>query len=431
MKLQYQTYKLKNGMQILLIKSGHSYSVDLCASSRIGGALETAKTQGLSHFVEHMALTATAKYPTKRQFSEISEFNGCSTNASTSKEFVSFTANMPYKKLDFGIELMHQILYHSTFNSEYLEKERSIILDEISKYENDVYSRNSNYINQNLLKNKSGYIYDVLGTKETVKNFTKRQLVTHYKKITDPANLLLTVSGNFDFDKAKKLIQDYFGNIPSTVKKSKFPDEEFITGKKLVKNDKKTDLIIHSTLYKGKDGISLTTYESVMIFLIRLIVTGTSTSRLFKRLREEEGLLYYVDSSYTIFDKFSVFEIYFEAPNSIYKKSLEVFKEEMYKLYKDGITEKELKHYKEYLINRNLIEFDNFHKNAMRIRNAVFYSKNVYSIEELNKTIKKFTVHEVNTYIKSLFLPKNASHVAYGNTNEETGKILNGVYKTN
>jgi len=431
MKIQFDTYKLKNGMQVLLIKSGHSYSVDLCVSSRMGAALEISTNQGLTHFVEHMALTATQKYPTKRQFSEITEFNGCSTNASTSKEFVSFTANMPYRKIEFGLDLMNQILYHSTFDSEYLEKERTIILDEISKYENDVYSRNSNYINQNLLKNKSGYQYDVLGTKETVKKFTKRQLFTHYKKVMDPQNLLLTVSGNFDLEKTKKLIQDYFGDIPSSVKKSKFPDEEFITGKKLVKNDKKTDLIIHSTLYKGKDGVSLTTYESVMIFLIRLIVTGTSTSRLFKRLREEEGLLYYVDSSYSIFDKFSVFEIYFEAPNSIYKKTLEIFIEEMYRLYKDGITEKELNHYKEYLINRNLIEFDNFHKNAMRIRNAIFYGKNVYSIEELNKTIKKFTAHEVNTYIKSLFLPKNASHVAYGNTNEETGKILNGVYKTN
>lgn len=416
-------------MQILLIHSRNTYSVDIAASTRFGSALETPKNSGLTHFVEHMALTSTKKYPSKRSFNETLEFNGGSSNANTSDEFVSYTVSLPNRKLNFGIDLINEILYNCTFNAEYIEKERSIILDELSKYEDDVYYRNSRYGFSNLLVNQSGYSQEIGGSRENVKSFTKRQLQTHYKRINSPENILLTIAGNFDVDEAKELINSYFAPLKGEKYKLKYPNEELKRGKILTKNDKKTDLVIHTSIFPAKDGAALTTYEGVLLYLIRQILTGPSTSRLFKRLREEEGLLYNVDSGLSIYSEFSMFEISFDVPPHLYKKTLEIFIEEMTKFYDKGITEKELKHYKEYLINRNLIDYDNFHRNAIRIRNSVFYGKEVFMMEQMNKTIKSFTAREINTYIRTLFKMKNASHIAYGNTNEETAKIITASTK--
>lgn len=428
-KITYETYKLKNGMQILLISSRNTYSVNISASTRFGSALENSKNTGLTHFVEHMALSATKKYPTKRLFNETKEFNGGSANASTSDEFVSYNISLPNRKLNFGIDLMNEILYNCTFNPDYIEKERNVILDELSKYEDDVYYRNSRYAFSNLLAYQSGYAQEIGGTKDTVRSFTKRQLQAHYKKINSPENILLTIAGNFNIDEAKDLINSYFAPLKSQKIKIKYPEEELKKGKILIKNDKKTDLVIHTSIFQAKDGSALTTYETVLLYLIRLILTGPSTSRLFKRLREEEGLLYNVDSGLSIYSEFSMLEISFEVPPHLYKKTFDIYMEEMEKFYEKGITEKELKHYKEYLINRNLIDFDNFHRNAVRIRNSIFYNKEVFTVEQMNKTIKSFTTREINAYIRTLFKMKNSNHIAYGNTNEETSKILSNSAK--
>lgn len=416
-------------MQILLIKTRNSYSVDIGASVRLGAALENEQNQGISHFVEHMSLTATEKYPTKKQFNEVAEYNGASLNGGTSSEYVSYTVNLPYKKLEFGLDTMQQILYKSTFNPKYIEKERTIILDELTKYEDDVYQRNNDYILNNVLVKKSGYRLNTGGTKETVKSFTKRQLQNQYKRMHQPSNLLLTVAGNFNIEKAKELIKVYFADVPSEKIKYSYPDDDITKSKKLVKNDKKTNLVLHSSIFPFKDGDSLTTYESIMTFLIRTILTGISTSILNKRLREEEGLLYSISSSFAIYKKFSYLEIYFEIAPHLYKKAFEILKEEFTKLYETGLTDKELKHYKEFLINRNLIDLDNFHRNAIRIRNAVFYGKDVFTIEELNRTIKKINAKEVNSYIKTIFNLKHANHIAYGNTNEDITKLLTNGHK--
>ncbi len=428
-KIHYETYKLKNGMQVLLIKSRNSYSVDIGASTRLGAALENEQNQGISHFVEHMSLTATEKYPNKKLFNEIAEYNGASTNGGTSSEYVSYTVNLPYKKLDFGLDLMDQILYKSTFNPKYIEKERSIILDELSKYEDDVYHRNNEYIMNSLLAKKSGYSLETGGTKDTVKSFTRRQLLNHYKKMHEPQNILLTVAGNFNVDRTKELIKKYYGAAIGGNTKYSYPDDDILKKKLLVKNDKKTNLIMHSSVFPFKDGESLTTYESTMTYLIRVILTGISTSLLNKRLREEEGLLYSVSTSFSIYKKFSYIEIYFEIAPHLYHKALHVLLEELDTLYKNGITEKQLKHFKEFLINRNLIDMDSFHRNAIRIRNAVFYNKDVYAIEELNKIIRKMNAREVNSYIKTIFNLKHANHIAYGNTSEDTTGILNSEVK--
>lgn len=430
MKIRHETYTLKNGMQILLVNTRSSYSVDISASSHYGASLETPKNQGITHFIEHMALTATEKYPTKKAFNRAMEANGGNSNAATSNEFVTFNMNLPYKKLEFGLEMMNQVLYKSTFDKHYLEKERAIILDEISKYEDDTDYRASKYLYDVLLTKQCGYSLDIIGTKNIVKNLSRAKLLAHYKKVNAPENILLTIAGNFDMQKAKTLIHKYFADIQGSKRNISYPDVDVKRGVVSSKNDKKSDLIMHSTIFEGKEGKSLSTYETILIFLIRTILTGPTTSRLNKRLREEEGLLYHIGSSYSIFEKFSMLEIYFEISPSHYPKAFSILMEELKDFYENGITEEELKHYKDYLINRNLIEFDNFHKNAVRIRNSIFYNKEVYSVEEMNRSIKKLGVKEVNAFIKTVFKLKNANHIAYGNTDSKTAKTMNKIIRS-
>ena len=422
--MKHTTYKLKNGLTVILVPHKTLKSINIEANIKYGSALENPENAGITHFIEHLSLTSTKKWPDKKELSKLIEFNGATYNASTGKETVTYYINLPYTKFDFGIEYIYEILFNSNFNPDDIESERKVILDEISKAENNVDRRAYTFFIKSLSKNNSAYMQETLGTQENVKNFTRQGLISHYKKMHDPSNITIIVSGNFDEKSIKHLVSKYFETIKSEIQRPELPEEGISNKVIKSKSDKKSDLVLFANSFKYKNIKDIPLKEYSIMSTSLKILANTTTSRLYSRLREKEGLLYDIYAETYLYSKFGAINVSFEIEPIKFEQALKIYLEEFKKLLHEGITEQELNHYKEYAYNRALLQFDSFSANKNLLVNAIILDEKIYTAKAVLNSIKKITLPEVNDFIKTHLNLDNSSFILYGKVDSNTTKIL-------
>jgi len=434
MKVEYETYTMANGMRVLLIPSNSTYSITVSAKVRSGATFENVVNNGLSHFIEHLSLTATEKWPTKKELNTITEFSGANSNASTSYDSMNYYINIPYKKLAFGIEYIQQILYFATFEDKIIEQERTVILNEISQYKDSVNYQGYRYAIEKFLDKNSSYTKEILGSESNIKNATKKNLLKHYKAIHDPSRILITVVGKFKKEKAIEFINKYFEQIESKNNEEiKYPKSEILNNTISTKKDKKTNLVQTYLLFQSEGYKTLSNKESIGLNLLLKILSGPMGSRLMSRLRDEEGLLYGIYAENISYNKLGANYVYFDIPADLHEKALKIVIEEIVKFYEKGITQEELIHYKEYATNRNLVHYDNIHSYSNLISGQIFIDEPIQTIEEINNTIKNFDIKYINKLIKKHLNIHEMSCIAYGDVKPDTEdaikKIINDQIK--
>jgi predicted Zn-dependent peptidase len=424
MKFAYEYYTLKNGLRVFLMPSDAVSSATVLAMVKSGSANETDEDQGISHLIEHVSLTALKSLPTKEALNEATELLGARFNASTGLQVVNYHINVPYTKVDFGIKFIYETLYECTLNDEYIEQERKIILDEISKIEDSVDYQNNKFVWDNLTEKNSGYIRPIGGTLDSVKSFSLEKVKDYYKMMHSPNKVLFSVVGNFNVDEVKKQISDLFEKIEKTAEDVEYPNESFKSGIVKVKQSPKSDLAMTTIEIPSLSSPEQDEKETNYIVLLETILSGPMSSRLKKRLREKENLLYHIQSGVAGLQTFGYSYIEYDIPKEQFDKTLRIVIEEFEKFYNDGITEKELAHYKEYITNRILIGHDTVYQYAAPIRSDLFWNRKILDLDQVIDVIKNATVEDVNTMIKKCMDINKINAFAFGNVDDETEKSL-------
>ncbi|PIR42878.1 hypothetical protein CO058_02160 [candidate division WWE3 bacterium CG_4_9_14_0_2_um_filter_35_11] len=426
-KINYEFYKLANGIEVLLIPNSETYSLTIKSYINSGSALENEKEHGITHFIEHLCSSATEKWPTKESLNETIEFNGGDANAWTSKEAISYYINVPYNKADFGLEYIYQVLFHPKISEEAVEKEKIIILDELSKNMDDVGYRNNSYTTKVISIMNSGYVHEILGTEKSIISFNYLNVEKKIKELHDPSKLQLLIVGNFDVNKTKTLIDKYFNDIKSIYPKEEFPNEKL--KKSFIDSgyDNETRLITNTLFFNTPGDIEIPTKQDLQFDVISKIIAGPNSSRLNKRLREKESLLYYISCTHFSYKPFGIIGVYYESIQDQFEKTFNIVIEELKKLAEYGVSKSELNHITEYICNRNLVHYDNIHSYSKLISSTLLNGKEFYELERMNETIKNFSVNEINKSIKQYINLNEVNSIAYGKIDKETTKMMEQV----
>jgi len=432
-KINYEFYKIPNGIEVLLIPNLETYSVTIKTYINSGSALENKDEYGITHFIEHLCASATEKWPTKELLNETIEFNGGEANAWTSKENLSYYINVPYTKIEFGIDYILQVLFHPKVDKNSIEKEKIIILDELSKNINNCGYRNHVYTTNATTTMGSGYVHEIIGDDKSIKSFNYEAVSKKIKELHDPSKLQILIVGNFDVQKTKTLINKYFDNVISQNAPVTFPKESLKKSFINSQFDKETRLIMNTLIFNTPGDDKISTKQDLLFDIIVKIIAGPNSSRLNKRLREKESLLYYISCSDFSYKPFGMIGVYYESIPNQFEKTFAIVIEELEKLSKNGVEKDELNHITEYVTNRNLVYYDNIHSYSKLISSTLLNDKEFYELEEVNKVIKDFTVDEVNENIRKYINLSEMNSVAYGktedNTTEVMKKIINAVCK--
>ncbi len=299
-----QITQLPNGMRVATDTIPHAQTVAMEIWVDIGSRYEQAELNGISHFLEHMAFKGTAKR-SARDIAEAFDAIGGHFNAYTSREHTVYYAKVLKNDVEVAIDILADILQHSTFDEEELVRERNVVLQELAQ-NNDTpddlvfdFYQDISYPDQPLGRS-------ILGTEEIVSNFSRQNLVEYISKHYKAPRLTFVAAGNIDHERFAQLVKNYFSSVPSCDGTPIAMESAVYKGGELRRN---RDLEqVH--LVVGFEAISYHHPDIYTLQVMSTVLGGGMSSRLFQEVREKHGLAYSVYSFTSSYKDTGTFGIY-------------------------------------------------------------------------------------------------------------------------
>ncbi|MEG2338259.1 MAG: pitrilysin family protein, partial [Clostridium sp.] len=204
----YKRHILSNGIKVIFEHIPYVNSISIGVWIKSGSRYENKVNNGISHFIEHM-LFKGSKNRSSKQISEEIEFLGGQLNAFTAKESTCYYVKLLDNHFKNGIDVLSDIVINPLFTEEDIEKEKSVVIEEISMYEDlaeDVVSD----LQSKGIWGENPLAYPILGTYETVSGFTRESILDYYNERYTTDNTIISVAGNFKEDELISELEEKF-----------------------------------------------------------------------------------------------------------------------------------------------------------------------------------------------------------------------------
>ena len=324
--MDYQVHTLKNGIR-LLHKPAASTIAHCCFIVNAGARDEAPGKDGLAHFIEHLLFKATKRRNTNQILNHL-ELVGADLNAYTTKEYTCIHASFLKQHLERAIDLTEDIVFHSTFPQEEMEKEKGVILDEIASYLDQPEEAIQDDFEDILFKNHA-LGRNILGTAQSVNTLNKKDIEHFMAQNYNTHQMVFAVLGEYDFKKLVKLTEKYFGHLPANhhAKHRVKPDVNPAQTLGFSKAISQTHGVIGSQAYAFTHP-----YKTGLLLLNNLLGGMGMSSRLNLHIREKYGIAYSIESNYSPFSDTGIFSIYFGTDAEKANRAIKLIHKELKKL---------------------------------------------------------------------------------------------------
>ncbi|MBI5188846.1 MAG: insulinase family protein [Nitrospirae bacterium] len=369
-------------------------SVALGIWVKVGSRNELLDKNGVSHFLEHMFFKGTKKRSARDIAVEIDSLGG-DLNAFTSRESTTFYVKVLDEYIEKGIELLADVFLHSTFPEEDIEKEKRIIKEEIKMIEDTPDDYIHDLFNQTIW-GQDGLGQPVLGRRETIKSFTRDDLVSHIRKYYGTRDTIISCAGNFEPDHLLYILNKNLGSLRrgSEPEKGALPD---FKGKVEVFSKELSEA--HICL--GVKGLPQASEERYSLSLLSTILGAGVSSRLFQEIREKRGLAYSIYSFIASYFDTGVWGVYAGVSRKRVREVVEVILKEMCGL-KDTLTEIELQRAKSQLKGNIILGLESSSSRMNNIARQEIYYGRYYCPEEIIKEVDSITLDRIRDLAERL-----------------------------
>jgi len=285
---------LKNGLRVVTAPMKDTSTVTVIVTAGVGSKYESKKTNGISHFLEHMFFKGTKKRPKTKDISGDLDAVGGEFNAFTGKEQTAYFAKVDARHFDLALDVISDIYLNSKIEEKEIEKERGVILQEINMYE-DTPMIQAGDVFEELLYGDQPAGWEIIGTKENIKNLKRADFWQHLQKYYTAPNTVVCVSGNIEEKKAVEKIRNIFSKMSPKPNGKKPKTIEWQSNPGISIKQKKTDQV-HLVL--GARACGMFHPDRFALSILANILGGTMSSRLFLSVRERLGLAYYISAGY-------------------------------------------------------------------------------------------------------------------------------------
>lgn len=414
-------HTFSNGLKLALCPVGHTRSIAIGVFVGAGAANETKERNGIAHFTEHMLFKGTEKRSAFDIANEM-ESVGAMINAFTARHMTCYYTVSTDEHTERCMDVLSDIFFNATLLDEDVDKERNVILEEISRDEDDP----EDVCTEGLATAFYGDSYmgrAILGTRENVQGFKAKDIKSFIDDFYVASNTIISISGHFDEDKIIALADEYFA-------------KKFKAGKDISQLDK---VDTYSALFtKNKDteqaniafafpSYSFEHKKREVVSLLSNVFGGGMSSRLFQNVREKQGLAYEIYSIASADLKVGSFSIFIGTNPKNSEKATLAIREEIDKLKKDGITEQEFNKGVQQLKSSLVLGAESTLA-LMRAngRNMVMQGK-MFDIDERLDVINSLTLDDVRQAIDYIFNYENVSASYVGpSVDADVFKLIKG-----
>lgn len=386
MKADYQLVTLKNGIRIIHKQINHTKIAHVGLMLDIGSRDETKEEQGLAHFWEHMAFKGTSKRKAYHILNRLESLGG-ELNAYTTKEKICFYASILDQHLNKAVELISDITFHSIFPEKQIERERGVILEEMSLYRDTPEDSLQDDFDEIIFRNHS-LGRNILGTEKTVSSFRKEHFKKFIAKHIDTSKIILSSVGGFSLNKIVKLAERYLSDIPES--KTDRKRIEFNGYIPVIENVGKAISQAHCAL--GRTTYPLQHPDRMKLFMLLNILGGPGmNSRLNLSLREKYGYVYGIDASYSPFPDTGALGIYFATEHKNLKKSLHLIWKEFDRLKNQSMGRLQLHTAKQQLKGQLAMSEENYSGMMLMMAKSMLDLGEIISIDTIFNKIDEVT----------------------------------------
>jgi len=398
---------LDNGVRILSESVQHLNSLSLGIWVNAGSRDESPEENGVSHFIEHMSFKGTSNRSSLQIAKELDAIGGLS-NAFTGKESTCFHARVLRKHFPILADILSDLFLNSLFDPEDLEREREVILQEISMVE-DTPDENIHVLFNRHFWQDHPIGMPILGTGQTVCSINREHLFNYKDRYYQPNRILIVATGDVDHDQLVSTFRPLFDSLDGT---GQADDRNSPTPNVGISIHEKDLEQVHICL--GGEAPSLRSKDRFACGLFNTILGGNMSSRLFQEIRERRGLAYSVFSFLSAYVDTGMLGIYVATDRQKVNEVLDTIREEVRKIVKGGLTEEDLIAAREHLVGGIYLAADNTDNRMMRIaKNEMVFSRYI-SYEELVDNLNKVTLDEVIKVAGDIFQYNKVSMTALG-----------------
>lgn len=394
----YQKSFLENGIRIVTEKVPTSRIISVGIWIEVGSRDESIHDNGCSHFLEHMLFKGTNTRSAQKIAKELDALGGMS-NAFTSTETTCFYASVLDKQLPKIVSLFSDIFLHSRFSLEEIERERHVILQEISMVEDTPDDQIHDFFSS-LLWGEHPLGNTVLGPKEVVSSIDAATLKHFFSQHYIPENILIVATGNVDHASFCELWQNEFSsfkNMPQTRGIRSTPKELSPQRKIYSKPLEQVHMVL------GTYGLPVNVEERYKLHIMNVLLGGNMSSRLFQEIREQRGLSYTVYSGLSSFRDCGQIAIYLGLDKSSVNEALGVINKEISRLKNDTISSDELDGVKDYVRAGLYLAAENMDSRMTQLAKNEMYFDRYISLEEMLAGIDKVSTGDVQEVARRIF----------------------------
>lgn len=352
----YTKQRLSNGLRVIFAPLKDTGAVTVLAMTNVGSRYETAQNNGVSHFLEHMMFKGTDKRLTALDVSRELDGVGASFNAFTGKDYTGYYVKLASEHVDLALDIISDMLWHSRFQQEEIEKERHVIMEEINMYADNPIMHIEELFEERMFGKTHPLGRLISGPKSVIAKLNRKEIVDYFTKHYFPSNMVLCIAGKFPEKKTKKRVEEYFGHFNHKRSPSnfiKFHTTQRRPQLQLLNRDTEQvqlGLGFPALPYGHKDLSALS--------LLSVILGGNMSSRLFTRVREQEGLAYSVSASRTSYHDSGTFFVHAGLDKKRVQPALKLILEELYAARDHGVTPHELEHAKEFIKGKLVLDLE-------------------------------------------------------------------------
>ena len=397
----YKYKTLKNGLTIVGEEIPYLKSVSLGVWINTGSRLESAKESGVSHFIEHMLFKGTKNRSAKDIARDIDSLGG-EINAFTNKECTCYYVNLLDEHINKGIDVLSDMILNSSFNSDDIDKERFVILEELKMYEDSLDDLSYDLLAENIYPN-DGLGRNILGNRDTIKNLSREDILNHYNKYYLPNNAIISICGNFKFNEVVKVIEDKFENwepkdVDILVEEAKF------TPCFVAKNKDSEQVNIAISLKAIPEESEK---EAYALAVVNNVFGGSTSSRLFQNIREDKGLVYSIYSSQTLFRKCGELGIFASTSEEYLKEVYDLIIKEIKEIKENYITEEELEQSKKQLKGNYILSLESINAKMLSHGESMLLNNKIKDEDEIIEHINSVNMEQVKAIINKVFNIEN------------------------
>jgi predicted Zn-dependent peptidase len=401
---------LPHGLKMIAVPMADNPTVTVLVLVETGSKYESKDKNGLSHFLEHMCFKGTATRPNTSDLSKELDGLGCQYNAFTGQEFTGYYAKGKAGDFSKLLDVVSDLYLNPLFKEEEIEKEKGVIVDEINMYD-DMPMQKVGETWMKLLYGDTPAGWSIAGPRDVVRGMKREDFVAYRKAHYVASATTVVVSGNIDAVDAFKDIAKKFKGISDGKKAGKKKTRDMQTTPAVAIEHKETD---QTHFILGTRSFPVGDKRNSALAVLGGVLGSGMSSRLFRKIRDEMGVGYYVRAGNSTSTDGGYFAVSAGVANNRLEEVIRAVLAEMEALKHELVSPEELTKVKEHMVGMLYLGLESSDDLAEYYGMQEVLRRDIKTPKEKEKIIRAITAEEVRAMARKIFVEKTLNLALIG-----------------